>query len=74
MDQAKMELSRLGELAWQGENIVLVKAGKPYLDLVPHRAKTADRKLGLLKGQIWVAPDFNETPTCVIDAFEGRTA
>ena len=73
MHEAKKQLSRLGELAWQGERVVIAKAGKPYLDLVPHRAKMGNRKLGLLKGQIWVAPDFDETPKQVIDAFEGRS-
>ena len=27
------------------------------------------RKMGALKGQIWIAPDFDETPQEVIDAF-----
>ena len=71
MHEAKSQLSRLGELAWKGEEIVIAKAGKPYLDLVPHRPRTR-RKLGLLKGRIWIAPDFDETPPEVIEAFEGR--
>ena len=71
MHEAKSQLSRLGELAWKGEEIVIAKAGKPYLDLVPHRGRTP-RKLGLLKGRIWIAPDFDETPMEVIEAFEGR--
>ena len=70
MHAAKSQLSRLGELAWQGEKIVIAKAGKPYLDLVPHRGE--ERKLGALKGKIRIAPDFDETPPDVIDAFEGR--
>ena len=70
MHAAKTQLSRLGELAWQGEKIVIAKAGKPYLDLVPHREP--ERKLGALKGKIRIAPDFDETPQEVIDAFEGR--
>ena len=70
MHEAKSQLSRLGELAWNGEQIVIAKAGKPYLDLVPHRPRSP-RKLGLLKGRIWVASDFDETPPDVIDAFEG---
>ena len=70
MHAAKSQLSRLGELAWQGEKIVIAKAGKPYLDLVPHRG--TERKLGALKGKIRIAPDFDETPPEVIDAFEGR--
>ena len=40
------------------------------MDLVPHRR--AERKLGVLKGKIHIAPDFDETPPEVIDAFEGR--
>lgn len=27
------------------------------------------RKSGVLKGQIWIAPDFDETPQEVIDSF-----
>ncbi len=27
------------------------------------------RKSGVLKGQIWIAPDFDETPQDVIDSF-----
>ena len=27
------------------------------------------RKMGVLKGQIWMAPDFDEMPQDVIDAF-----
>ena len=73
MHEAKSQLSRLGELAWRGEEIVIAKAGKPYLDLVPHREPRGERKLGLQKGQIWIAPDFDETPKEVIDEFEGET-
>ena len=36
MHEAKSRLSKLGELAWQGEEIVIANAGKPYLDLLPH--------------------------------------
>ena len=69
MHEAKSQLSRLGKLAWQGEQIVIAKAGEPYLRLVPFREKKTKRKLGALKGQIWIAPDFDETPQEVIDAF-----
>jgi antitoxin (DNA-binding transcriptional repressor) of toxin-antitoxin stability system len=72
MHQAKTQLSKLAELAWQGEEIVIAKAGKPYLHLIPHREGGTQRKLGLLKGQIWVAPDFDETPPEVIESFEGN--
>ena len=70
MHAAKSQLSRLGELAWQGERVVIAKAGKPYLDLVPHRGP--ERRLGALKGKISIGQDFDETPPEVIEDFEGR--
>ena len=72
MHQAKAQLSRLAELAWQSEEIVITKAGKPYLYLISHREGGTQRTLGLLKGRLWVAPDFDETPLEVIESFEGN--
>ena len=72
MHEAKSQLSRLGEQAWEGEEVIIAKAGKPYLRLVPYRRESEPRKLGDLKGQIWIAPDFDETPEEVIKAFEGE--
>jgi hypothetical protein len=31
------------------------------------------KKAGLLKGKIWMAPDFDKTPKEVLDAFEGKS-
>ncbi len=59
--EAKSQLSRLGELAWQGEEVIIAKAGKPFLNLVPYREERKPRRLGSMKGKIWVAPDFDET-------------
>lgn len=70
MHEAKSQLSKLGEMAWNGEKIVIAKAGKPYLDLVPHKNEREERKPGRLKGQIKMAPDFDATPLDVIDSFE----
>ena len=67
MHEAKRQLSRFGELAWRGEEVNITKAGKPYLDLTPHRGGRRERRLGLL-----IAADFDTTPTDVIEAFEGR--
>ena len=69
MHEAKSQLSKLGKLAWEGEEIVITKAGKPYLRLEPYRKQKGKRKLGVLAGQIWIAPDFDETPQDVIDSF-----
>ena len=72
MHEAKTHLSKLGERAWQGEEVVIARDGEPYLYLRPYRGATKPRPLGLLKGKIWMAPDFDETPQDVIDAFEGK--
>jgi len=37
MHEAKSQLSRLGRLAWEGEEIVIARAGEPYLRLEPYR-------------------------------------
>lgn len=71
MHEAKSQLSRLAELAWKGERIIIAKAGKPYLDLIPHREQSVPRKAGLLKGQIEIAADFDEVDQELIDRFEG---
>ena len=59
MHEAKSQLSRLAELAWQGEEIVICRAGKPWLNLIPYR-RMQQRKPGGLEGKIWMSPDFDE--------------
>jgi antitoxin (DNA-binding transcriptional repressor) of toxin-antitoxin stability system len=51
--------------------VVIAKAGKPYLGLVPHQEARPARKPGRWKGGIRIADGFDETPGDVIDAFEG---
>ena len=74
INEAETRLVELGELAWQGEEIIVTKGGKPYLALTPCReeppAAKQPRTPGRLKGQIWTAPDFDETPQELIDLFE----
>ena len=69
MHEAKSQLSRLGRLAWEGEEIVIARAGEPYLRLEPYREQRGRRKLGVLKGRIRIAADFDETSREVIDSF-----
>jgi prevent-host-death family protein len=72
MHEAKTHLSRLVARAADGEDIVIAKAGKPVARLVPYAERTEPRKPGGLKGKIWIADDFDETPQWLIDAFEGN--
>lgn len=39
MHEAKSKLSQLADLAHAGEIVVIAKAGKPYVDIVPHRER-----------------------------------
>ena len=72
MHEAKSQLSALAEKVWRGERVVIAKAGKPYLDLLPHRDNRIQRKPGRFKGQIRMADDFDRTPEDIVEAFEGN--
>lgn len=73
MHEAKAQLSQLVARAEAGEEIVIARAGKPAVRLVPVTpAKKKPRKPGLWKGKVWIAPDFDQTPEWLIDAFEGN--
>lgn len=60
MHEAKSQLSRLGRLAWEGEEVVIARAGEPYLRLEPYREHRGERKPGRLAGQIWMSPNFDD--------------
>ncbi len=65
--EAKTQLSKLVERAAAGEEIVIAKAGRPMARLVALGRKPL--RSGLLKGKVWMADDFDETPE-IIRAFE----
>ena len=71
MHEAKTKLSSLVEEALRGEEVVIARAGKPLVRLVPFQPEKKPRKPGRLKGKIKLASDFDLTPGEVIDAFEG---
>jgi prevent-host-death family protein len=70
---AKTHLSRLVERVEAGEEIVIARDGKPVARLVPLRMRTQPRPLGLLRGQIWMAPDWDspEVNAEIARDFEG---
>ena len=67
--EAKTQLSKLVERAAAGEEIVIAKAGKPIARLGALGRKPL--RSGLLKGKVWMADDFDNTPEEIIRAFEG---
>ncbi len=61
MHEAKSNLSKLVERAERGEEIVICRAGTPAVRLVPEVAATTRRAGGQLRGQIWIADDFDDS-------------
>ncbi|HXC89204.1 MAG TPA: type II toxin-antitoxin system prevent-host-death family antitoxin [Stellaceae bacterium] len=74
MHQAKSSLSRLVERALAGEEVVIARNGEPLVQLVPVVKKQSrePRVPGRMKGQIWIAPDFDEMSEDEIKDWEGR--
>ena len=70
MHEAKSQLSKLGEKAWAGETVVISKAGKPYLDLLPHIDNREPRKPGRFSGQIKIPDDFDQQSDAIVSSFE----
>jgi prevent-host-death family protein len=70
--EAKTQLSRLIARVCAGEEIIIARGGKPVARLAPLEQRPP-RRLGLLKGKIWVAKDFNAPlPDDLLDLFEGK--
>jgi len=70
---AKTHLSRLINRARAGGEVVITRRGTPVAKLVAAEAALEPRMLGLLKGRVRIADDFDAPlPDEVGDAFEGR--
>jgi len=69
--EAKTHLSRLLERVEQGERITLGRNGRPVARLVPYVEEREQRRPGALRGQIWIAEDFDDTPDELVELFEG---
>ncbi len=72
MHEAKSTLSRLVERALKGDEIVVSKAGRPLVRLVPVGRTAKVRRPGRWKGRVWMARNFDSLPDKILDAFEGK--
>ena len=70
MHDAKTQLSRLVELAVQGEDFIIAKAGKPLVKVtrIDTGAPKLKRKTGFMLGQMSVPDDFDVMGQAEIDA------
>lgn len=58
MHEAKSRLSELVRMVEAGEKVVLARNGTPVVELVMAEPPKK-REGGLLKGQVWISPDFD---------------
>lgn len=58
--EAKTHLSKILEEVERGEEVVIARAGTPVARVVPIVPEPPRRKLGQLKGQIWISDDFDD--------------
>lgn len=70
--EAKTQLSDLLKRVEAGEDIVIARAGKPVVRLVPVEKRTGKRPgRGSLKGKIWLSDDFDDPMPDIEAAFAG---
>ncbi|HWG75536.1 MAG TPA: type II toxin-antitoxin system Phd/YefM family antitoxin [Steroidobacteraceae bacterium] len=71
--EAKTHLSRIVDEVAAGTEVLIAKSGKPLARLSPIKAQIRKKRLGLLKGKIKIADDFNAPLDGeLLDKFEGR--
>jgi prevent-host-death family protein len=72
--EAKTHLSKLLDQAIAGEEVVIMRSGKPLVRLTPVETAPSPRTLGTAKGDFIVPDDFNEPlPDDVLAQFEGQS-
>jgi prevent-host-death family protein len=58
--EAKTQLSSLIERVTEGEEIVIRRGQRPVARLIRYEEPVVRRRLGALRGQIWMSDDFDE--------------
>jgi prevent-host-death family protein len=76
--EAKTQLSRLLRKVAEGEEVTISRAGVPVAKLIAAGPTTESRPLGMDRGKIWMADDFDTLPpeieasfSAPIPGFEG---
>jgi prevent-host-death family protein len=72
ISEVKAQLSALIAVVQQGDEVILSKAGKPVAKIVPYGGGVKRRVPGSMEGEIWIAPDFDEFPDDIAEAFGMR--
>lgn len=70
---AKTQLSRLIDRVNEGEDVVITRHGRPVARLIPALQERPVRKLGTLRGKVWMSEDFDAPlPGDLLALFEGE--
>ena len=68
--EAKTKLSKLIPAVLSGEEVIITKAGRPLVKLVPVQAQSGTRPLGVYEGKVKFHADLLEPiPNEVLDRF-----
>ncbi len=73
VSEAKAQLSKLIDMVYHGEEVVIAKNNLPLVDLVIHKPK-GKRKLGILAGKITVPDDFTDADEDIERMFYGTSS
>jgi prevent-host-death family protein len=71
VSEAKAKLSKLVDMAYHGEEVIIAKNNLPLVRLIKH-IPMAERQLGLLKGKINIPEDFMDESEAINDMFYGE--
>ena len=71
ISEAKTNLSKLIDMVYHGQEVVIAKNNLPIVELVIHKPHRV-RKIGILKGKLTVPDDFNEESTEINQMFYGK--
>jgi prevent-host-death family protein len=66
---AQAQLSSLITRAEAGEEIIIARANKPVVRLVPVAQPSSQRQLGEAKGLVHIAADFDDLPDDLMEHF-----
>ncbi len=70
VSEAKTNLSKLIDMVYHGQEVIIAKNNLPIVDLVLHTPK-GKRKLGLCKDQIVMTDDFYNADDEIAEMFYG---
>ncbi|MEL6164695.1 MAG: type II toxin-antitoxin system prevent-host-death family antitoxin [Cyanobacteria bacterium J06628_3] len=71
--EAKTNLSKLIEAVLAGEDVIIAKAGKPAIRMIPYLESKEPRIPGGWEGKVTMSDDFDdELPLEIIASFSGN--